>query len=162
MTLTIRPLAGADEAEQCARMMASSEPWLTLGRGYEAGLSMLRDPARERHVAVLDGAVCGFFVVLMQGALVGYLQTICVAPNARGKGVGHALMAAAEALVFARSPNFFLMVSDFNLDAQRFYQKLGYAVIGTLTDYLVAGRSEILMRKTRGAMRGYSPDSPKG
>jgi ribosomal protein S18 acetylase RimI-like enzyme len=154
--IEIRALAGEDEVERCARMMQASEPWLTLGRGYEVGLSMLRDPARQRHVARVDGVLAGFFVVTLQGPLAGYLQTLCVAGELRGRGVGRALMAAAEALVFARHPNFFLMVSDFNLGAQGFYAALGYETVGTLRDYLVAGRAEILMRKTRGPIRGYT------
>jgi [ribosomal protein S18]-alanine N-acetyltransferase len=153
--ISLRPIAGSGEIETCARMMESSEPWITLGRGYEAGLSMLRDESRERQVAILDEAIAGFVVMIMQGPLAGYLQTICVAPQARGKGVGSALMQHAEALVFARHPNFFLMVSDFNRCAQAFYARLGYQVVGTLVDYLVEGRSEILMRKTRGPIRGY-------
>ena len=32
----------------------------------------------------------------------------------------------------------------------------GYHVVGELKDYVVAGRSEILMRKTRGPIRGYT------
>ncbi len=134
-------------------MMERSEPWLTLGRGYESGLAMLRDTSRERHAAVRGDQLAGFVVLLMQGALVGYLQTICVAPEQRGNGVGRALMDYAEALVFARYANLFLMVSDFNQPAQRFYAQLGYERIGVLHDYLVAGRSEILMRKTRGPIR---------
>lgn len=142
--------------EVCARMMERSEPWITLGRGYQAGLSMLRDAGRERHIAVVDGAIAGFLVLAMSGALVGYLQTICVAEQARGKGIGRALMAFAEALAFARHPNLFLMVSDFNRAAQRFYERLGYERVGELRDYLIAGHSEVLMRKTRGPLRGYA------
>jgi len=150
--LSIRPIATAD-IELCARMMERSEPWITLGRGYESGLAMLNDASRERHAAVLGDQVAGFVVLLMQGALVGYLQTICVAPERRGSGVGRALMDYAEDLVFARYANLFLMVSDFNAPAQRFYAQLGYEQVGVLRDYLVAGRSEILMRKTRGPIR---------
>jgi ribosomal protein S18 acetylase RimI-like enzyme len=153
--ICVRAIADEAEREQCARMMQRSEPWITLGRGYEAGLSMLRDANRERHVAVADGELAGFIVLALHGALVGYLQTICVAPEARNQGVGRALMAFAEELVFARHPNLFLMVSDFNTQARRFYEKLGYETIGELRDYLIAGRSEILMRKTRGPIRGY-------
>jgi ribosomal protein S18 acetylase RimI-like enzyme len=150
--LSIRPIAGTD-IERCARMMERSEPWLTLGQGYESGLAMLGDASRERHAAVLGGELAGFVVLLMQGALVGYLQTICVAPERRGNGIGGALMDFAETLVFASHSNLFLMVSDFNQPAQRFYAQRGYERIGAVRDYLVAGRSEILMRKTRGPIR---------
>jgi len=153
--LSFRAIAGADEIERCARMMEQSEPWLTLGRGYEAGLAILRDEARERYVAVSDGEIAGFAVLATNGALVGYLQLLCVAPEHRGRGVGGALMAFVEEKIFARYPNFFLMVSDFNAEARRFYERLGYETIGELRDFLVAGRGEILMRKTRGPLRGY-------
>ena len=155
LALEFRPIDPVQDAELCARMMEHSEPWITLGRGYEAGLAMLRDAARERHLALLDGDRAGFVVLLLHGALTGYLQTICVAPGLRGKGIGGALMDFAEALVFAHHPNFFLTVSDFNVDARRFYERRGFRTIGELKDYLVAGRSEILMRKTRGPIRGY-------
>lgn len=152
----IRAIAHGDEIELCARMMARSEPWITLGRGYESGIAILGDVARERYVDCVDGQIAGFAVWLTQGALAGYLQALCVAPEHRGRGVGRALMSFVEERVFARFPNLFLMVSDFNAPALKFYGRLGYERIGTLHDYLVAGRSEILMRKTRGPIRGYS------
>ncbi len=45
--LRISRLETLAEAEFCARMMAASEPWLTLGRGSEALLKALQNPARE-------------------------------------------------------------------------------------------------------------------
>lgn len=153
--LSFRAIDGADEIERCARMMEHSEPWLTLGRGYEAGLAILRDEARERYAAMSGDEIAGFAVLVTQGALVGYLQLLCVAPGHRGRGVGRELMAFVEEKIFARYPNLFLMVSDFNADARRFYERLGYEPIGEIRDFLVAGRGEIVMRKTRGPIRGY-------
>ena len=40
--------------------MATSEPWITLGRSYDASLDLVRDPAREVHVAFDGGDVVGF------------------------------------------------------------------------------------------------------
>jgi ribosomal protein S18 acetylase RimI-like enzyme len=54
----------------------------------------------------------------------------------------------AEARVFADHPNLFICVSDFNAGARRFYERLGYAAVGELKDYLVRGHSEILLRKS--------------
>jgi hypothetical protein len=53
--LEIRPLQTDAEAEWCARTMAASEPWITLGRGYEDFLRILRDATREVYVAHRDG-----------------------------------------------------------------------------------------------------------
>lgn len=159
--LTIRPLETNAEAEACAALMAASEPWLTLGRGYEASLRFLRAPGREKYAAYAGERLAGFLVLNLQGAFVGYLQTVCVAPELRGTGVGAALVAFAEERIFREHPNVFLCVSSFNPGARRLYERLGYALVGELADFVVAGHSELLMRKTRGPMDGYRPgDGP--
>lgn len=154
--LTIRPLATDAEAEACARMMAASEPFITLKRDVEVCLRMMRDASKERYVALAGGEVAGFLILNMRGAFVGYIQTVCVAPAFRGRGVGTALVAHAEERAFRESPNVFLCVSSFNPGARRLYERLGYAYVGELTDYLVAGHSELLYRKTRGPILGYA------
>ena len=147
-----RPLAGPEDAEWCARVMSASEPWLTLRRGYEDSLRIVSDPSREVHVVWSGAQRLGFAILNMKGAFVGYLQTICVAREARGRGVGSWLMAFVEERVFRESPNFFLCVSSFNPGARRLYERLGFEVVGTLRDYIVRGHDEILMRKTRGSL----------
>jgi ribosomal protein S18 acetylase RimI-like enzyme len=153
--LVIRPPAGRTEAEACARMMAASEPWITLGRGYEASLALLERLDREVYVAVADGAVAGFIIVAMQGAFIGYIQTVCVAAERRGGGIGGRLVSHAEERIFRESPNVFLCVSSFNPDARRLYERLGYVLVGELTDYLVTGHSEMLYRKTIGPIGAF-------
>ena len=154
--LVIRSLSGRGEAEACARMMAASEPWITLGRDYEASLALLERPDREVYVARADGTVAGFIVLVLQGAFVGYIQTVCVAVERRGGGIGARLVSHAEARIFRESPNVFLCVSSFNPDAWRLYERLGYTLGGELTDYLVAGHSEMLLRKTIGPIGGFA------
>ena len=144
----IRRMESADEAEACARMMAGSEPWITLGRGYEASLGVVSDPSMEVYLALWGGEIAGFVVVSMAGAFTGYVKSICTAPGWRGRGVGSRLMSFVEDRIFREAPNVFICVSDFNEGARRLYRRLGYEVVGELRDYLVSGRSEILMRKT--------------
>jgi len=153
--VVIRPLEDADAA-QCARMMQASEPWVTLGTKYQTLLGVLRNPDRERTVAARNGSIAGCIVVNTAQPLSGYIQAICVAPGERGGGIGRMLMEHAEAGIFAASPNVFLFVSDFNAAAQSFYERLGYRKVGELPDYLVPGRSEWLLRKSRGPIRGYA------
>jgi [ribosomal protein S18]-alanine N-acetyltransferase len=150
--IVIRPIKTHAEAELCAQMMASSEPWKTLRRDYSASLKTISDPAKEVYLAVVNKAVAGFIILNMTGAFVGYIQSVCVGPHWRGRGIGSALMAFAEARIFRDTPNAFICVSSFNPQAQALYQRLGYAVIGELKDYVVAGHSEILMRKTVGPL----------
>lgn len=130
--------------------MAGSEPWLTLRRGYGEARNFLQDPARERFVAHRQGRLAGLLVLNLQGAFVGYLQTLCVAPEARNQGLGSALVAFAEQRIYREHANVFLCVSSFNPGARRLYERLGYQLVGELTDYLVPGHSELLLRKTRG------------
>lgn len=156
VTFVIRPLQSATEAGFCADFMAASDPWLTLGIAREAIVSRLTDPTREVWVAAApDGTITGVLVLFLDGPLHGYIQTLAVPPAGQGQGVGRQLMAFAEERIFRRSPNVFLCVSSFNHAAQAFYARLGYQRVGELSDFLVAGFSEILLRKTRGPLSGY-------
>src|SRR5690242_15113691 len=112
--------------------MASSEPWITLRRGYDVSLEMLRDPSREVYVAVrVDSSeIVGFVIVTMRGAFVGYLQSVAVREDWRGRGLGSRLIAFAERRVFHDAPNVFVLASSFNDRAKALYQRLGYEVIG--------------------------------
>jgi ribosomal-protein-alanine N-acetyltransferase len=158
-SFAIRLLDPSTDLEPCARMMAESEPWITLGRGYEASRRDLADPTREMYVAAEGPTPLGFVVLNMAGAFVGYIQTVCVAPAHRGLGVGTRLISFAEQRIFRESPNVFLCVSSFNGDARRLYERLGYRLVGELEDYIIPGCSELLMRKSIGARRDFSPGS---
>jgi len=150
--IDIRPLATRTEAEACARMMAGTEPWITLGRSYDACLRVMLDETRERYVGYRGDLLVGLLVLNLKGAFVGYIQTVCAAPEARGTGVGTALVTFAEERIFREHKNAFMCVSDFNRGARRLYERLGYRLVGELLDYVVAGHSELLLRKTRGPL----------
>ena len=150
--LAIRPIGTREEAEACARMMAGTEPWITLRRDFDACLRVVLDETRERYVACEADRLAGLLVLNLKGAFVGYIQTVCAAPECRGKGVGTALVTFAEERIFRDHRNVFICVSDFNPGARRLYERLGYRLVGALTDYLVAGHSELLLRKTRGPL----------
>ena len=152
MSLEITRLTTDVEAEACAGIMAESEPWLTLGRSYQTSLSVVRDPSREVYIARDEEGVAGFLILCMTGAFVGYIQTVAIQADRRGRGLGSRLIDFAERRIFAESPNVFMCVSSFNYDARRLYQRLGYQVVGELTNYIVEGHSEILLRKTIGPL----------
>lgn len=137
-------------------MMSASEPWLTLGRSFEKSLEIVRHPAKEVWVVPGTDGPRAFVILDMHGAFTGYVQTICVRSEERGRGLGTRLLEWAEARIFRESPNVFLCVSSFNPDARRLYERLGYVVVGTLDDYIVRGHDEVLMRKTRGPWREFA------
>jgi ribosomal protein S18 acetylase RimI-like enzyme len=153
--LDIAILASESDAEACARLMAGSEPWLTLGRTYEASLRAIQEPTREVYVARDSAGLAGFLILCMTGAFVGYIQTVLVHPERQGQGIGSRLLEFAEQRILRQSPNVFMCVSSFNYGARRLYERLGYKVVGELTDYIVQGHSEILLRKSVGPLTGF-------
>jgi len=151
----IRKLRHPDEAKECARFMADSEPWITLRRTYKDCLRTLKDPSKEIYLAIVKDEIVGFVIFLMRGPLVGYIQTVAVKPERRNKGIGSRLLEFAEEKILTRTPNVFMCVSSFNKKAQKLYQRLGYEAIGELKDYIVPGHSEILLRKSIGPIREF-------
>lgn len=155
--ILIRPVEGELEARFCAGFIVASEPWVTLGLGFDRALARLTDPTREVNAALIQNAVAGVLILHLAGALNGYIQLLAVHPDWRGRGVGTHLIRWAEERIFQQSPNVFLCVSDFNHRARAWYERLGYRQVGALPDFVANGRAEILMRKTRGPWFTFKP-----
>ena len=153
----IRPLKDAAEARECAELMASMDPWLRLGRTVEEGLRGLLESGKEIYLVRGEAGPAGFIVIDLRGLVRGYIQTVCVAPGEQGRGLGTVLVGYAERRIHRESPNVFLCVSSFNPDARRLYERLGYRPVGPLTDFMVAGHDELLMRKSLGPWQGFEP-----
>src|SRR5947209_4120392 len=102
VVVVVRPLEHDDEVVACARIMSTSEPWMTLRRDYAASIALLRNAAREVYVAALDGGaeIVGFLILDMRGAFVGYIQSVGVRDDWRGKGLGRRLIGFAETRIF--------------------------------------------------------------
>lgn len=148
--LSIRPLMTDEEARACASIMATTDPWITLGRGFDSSLATVREPDQEAYVALDGNDVVGFLLLVMHGAFIGYVRSIAVREDWRSRGLGRGLIAFAEERIFRDSPNVFLCVSSFNARARALYERLGFEVVGELRDYLVRGHSEWLLRKSIG------------
>lgn len=144
--LRISPAAETD-LPWCARVMASTDPWITLGREYDACLARVRCSELEVFVARRDATLLGF-VLLHPTGVAGspYIASIAVAAEARGGGVGTALVKFAEAH-YPGARHMFLCVSSFNQRARLLYERLGYRAVGELPDYVIEGASEVLMHK---------------
>lgn len=141
--------------------MANSEPWLTLGRSHDDAMRLLKNPAKECFMIRASGARAGFLILDLNGPLGGYIQTIGVAPELRGRGIGTKALCWAEAHIFKKHRNVLMCVSSFNRGAQRLYKRLGYETVGRLRDYVVAGHDEILLRKTRGPLSPTQSKKPQ-
>lgn len=157
LPLGISEIRTRDEAEWCAGLMSSSEPWTILGRTREQALAIMDLPDREVYLARAGEEPAGFLIIVMSGALVGYIQSIGVAPALRGGGIGKALMDFAEKRIFSRFPNVFIHVSSFNPRAKALYERLGYEFVADFKDYIIPGHSELLLRKSLGPIRDFRP-----
>ena len=146
-----------DEAAECARIMTGTDPWITLGRNFDNCLKILNTPSREVYVAYLEDTLIGFIILLMEGAITGYIQTVAVKEEFRSQGWGSAIMKFAEERILAERPNVFICVSSFNPRARVLYERLGYELIGELKEYIIPGHSEFLLRKTIGPFKTFKP-----
>jgi GNAT superfamily N-acetyltransferase len=66
-----------------------------------------------------------------------------VAPDARGRGVGSALMSTAEDHAAARGLRLVLDVADHNLEAIAFYERRGWSRVGTASLLLEDGHTTL-------------------
>ena len=149
-TIVIRALDNDEDARACARIMATSEPWITLGRTYEESLDIVCDASREVYVAspVDTPDVVGFVILELRGTFVGSIRSVAIREDWRGRGLGSRLIGFAETRILREHPNVFLLVSSFNPRAKALYERLGYEVVGELRDFLLRGHSEWLLRKS--------------
>jgi ribosomal protein S18 acetylase RimI-like enzyme len=137
-----------NEIPLCAKIMAESEPWITLGKSYEACLKSLMHRDIRISVVLMDKNLVGFFTMNPRGmASSPYIQSIAVKKNFRHMGIGHQMISFAEKLVRKKSRNIFICVSDFNKEAIQFYEDMGFTRVGEFKDYLKRGNSELLYRK---------------
>ena len=149
--MIIRP-ARREELSQLATAVATQELFVR----YEISptrLGQLLAEAIDRGEPVLvaadEGGVHGFAWYLYAGTLGvgGYLRLIALAPGSEGRGAGAALLDAVEADVATRARHLFLLVSDWNEGARRFYARRGYAEVGRLPAFVRADTDEIICWK---------------
>src|SRR5512142_1051947 len=95
-TIAIAPARPA-EREWCARLMAGSDPWITLGRDLRSCRRRCSHPEYELFVARAAGKPLGFVLVHPRGAMGSpYVASIAVAADARGHRIGTRLLAFVE------------------------------------------------------------------
>ncbi len=134
-------------------MIASTPLWQRYGVTPDSAAAHLQAGLRDHAVILVaadgGGNPLGFVWLVRRGVfdLSGYIRWIVVLSSQRGSGVGRHLLAAAEDDVRQTSRDIFLLCSDFNLDAQRFYERNGYARVGALPDYVLPGVAELIYRK---------------
>ncbi len=109
----------------------------------------IASPGTDVIVAVRDGVLAGVAVVFFHEAhRIARLYSIAVAPEARGAGIGEALLAAAERGARARGRDRFrLEVRIDNAAARRLYERRGYRVFGAKPRYYEDGCDAVRYEK---------------
>jgi ribosomal protein S18 acetylase RimI-like enzyme len=147
----IRPVEAA-EIPALAEALAAL-PLMVRYRRDSAGLGRALAASHGRGEGLLaaddGGALRGVAWFLPAGTLGlgGYLKLIAVLPGGEGKGTGAALLRAFEAETARRSAHAFLLVSDFNEGAQRFYEREGYVRVGPLPGLVLPDVAEVVYWK---------------
>jgi ribosomal protein S18 acetylase RimI-like enzyme len=151
------------DVPEMASLMATTDTWTRYGVTLESAsrtlmnlLQQANDPEVCECIVAEDEIGPAGFLVLQHDAVFGmssYVKLVGVREDVRSRGCGKSLILTAEQLAFARGPNIFLLTSDFNHRAMKFYENLGYQRAGVIKDYVIKGIDEILYRKTRGPIR---------
>jgi ribosomal protein S18 acetylase RimI-like enzyme len=147
----------AEDAPACGAIVGATALWQRSGLGAEHAAALLATAASGGDTVLVlevDGVLAGFAWIDRRGAFgrSSYLRMIAIDPARRSGGLGAVLMQAFESIAASEGADGFLMVSDFNTDAQRFYRRLGWTEVGRVPDYVMAGVAEVVMwKRVRGA-----------
>ncbi len=136
------------ERDAAACLLATTDPWTTLGVTLDQCRKNCHDPEFLLYIAVSEERPAGIMIIDPRGVAGSpYLKSIAVYPEFLGKGIGSEMLSFGENLFRGKSKHFFLCVSSFNHKARRFYEHHGYEALCEFRDYIIEGASEILMHK---------------
>ena len=139
--LALLPMTRA-AASVLAPAIASIGPWAHYNfapADLEASLLVTGDGA-IRYQLTRDDAPAGVAIIRSPWLAGPYLQILAVLPALQGTGTGTAVLKwYEETALTARMRNVWLCVSGFNVDAQRFYERYGYRLVGHLPDLMRDG-----------------------
>lgn len=101
-------------------------------------------------VADIEGSANGLAWCLIGGMFgrSAYLRLLGVQNGHTGSGAGAALLQETERHAREAKQDLFLLVSNFNEDAQRFYRRQGYQQVGAIPGYVLPDVTEFLFWKS--------------
>jgi ribosomal protein S18 acetylase RimI-like enzyme len=153
MAAVVRPFH-ANDGRACGAIVGATPLRQRAGLGAERAATILTTAAeRGETVLVLDDrGPAGFAWIDARRVRAerAYLRMIAVAPDRRSSGLGARLMDAFETIAATEDGHAFLMVSDSNADAQRFYRRRGYVEVGRVPGYVSPDVVEIVLWKRVG------------
>jgi ribosomal protein S18 acetylase RimI-like enzyme len=147
-------IAKKGQARECLLCAKSSDLWNVYFKNNPAHEATIEEMISKKqvYVAINKNDKCvGFMGVINNGCFYkfSYLATLAVKKRYRNKGVGKDLVNKFETIGFKKADRVFILVSDFNKTAQKFYRKLGYKKVGNIPNLFKKGISENLLVKYR-------------
>ena len=147
-------IANKGQAGVCLLCVKNSDLWDAYFKNNPTHESDLEKMISKKQVYIAtnknDNCI-GFMGIINNGCFYkfSYLATLAVKKRYRNKGVGKALVNKFESIGFKKADRVFILVSDFNKTAQKFYRKMGYKKVGNIPDLFKKGISENLLVKYR-------------
>lgn len=137
-----------DNVPECVEMLAHSE----LGKRYFSAEGSAEKAINEAanadtfYVAVRNHACVGFMYYIKGGAFHAfpYLHLLVVKESERGKGIGSKMLDELKSMLDHKQ--FYLVVADFNLNGNKFYEKNGFKQVGEIPGLYRTGITEYVMR----------------
>ncbi|NOI57868.1 GNAT family N-acetyltransferase [Vibrio coralliilyticus] len=124
--VTIRPMA-IEDYDAVIRLWLQTEGMSVRDADSRENIALYLDRNPDlSFVAIIEGNIIGAVLVGTDGRR-GYLQHLAVLPQFRGQRIGYQLISQSiNALANIGIPKTHLFVYDDNLNAQKFYEKLGW------------------------------------
>jgi len=145
----LRPMT-ADAAARLGPLFAAIDPW----RSYRFDPAQLTrylltvEADAPRFEIVCGGETAGAIGTRLNWLRGPYLQFLGLLPHSQSRGLGRQLLQWFEDEARSRGDrNAWVAVSEFNVGAQRFYERFGFVHAARLPDLVSDGVTEILMRK---------------
>jgi ribosomal protein S18 acetylase RimI-like enzyme len=139
-----------DEAIIVSQSLVKMEPWRTLGYSADTLSNYLlrSDDLLYRYALVDSEKIVGVLCVRYPWLRGACLELLAIFPSQQGKGSGREVINWLESELRENNlRNLWTLVASFNLEARHFYEKVGFVEVGQFDDFIVAGYTELLLRK---------------
>jgi ribosomal protein S18 acetylase RimI-like enzyme len=145
-------IAKKGQAQDCLICVKNSNLWDAYYKTNPYHESTLEEMISKKQVYVAtnkNNKCVGFMGIINNGCFgkFSYLSILAVKEKFRNNGIGELLVNKFEAIGFKRADRVFILVSDFNKRARKFYRKLGYKKVGNIPNLFKVGVSENLLVK---------------
>jgi GNAT superfamily N-acetyltransferase len=139
-----------DAAQTLGPLLAGIDPWARYAYTGEALSAFLanQEVGAPRFAIKVERVIAGAVGVRNNWLRGPYLQFLGILPGYQSHGIGGSILDWLE--TEARNigaQNLWVAASEFNTRALAFYERHGFRSVATLSDLVIEGSSEILLRK---------------